>query len=99
VFLAWLERLVGHLNRKIHLIVDGHPVHQRVSVREWLDVMPNALAERVAAQVDRDEIAFVPRTAHSTTRPAPTRRGTPAPHRMDQAAAKTCPRGWATVSG
>lgn len=36
VFLAYLERLVRHLGRKIHLIVDGHPVHRRVSVRDWL---------------------------------------------------------------
>src|SRR6266542_3748538 len=36
VFVAYLERLVRHLSRKIHLIVDGHPVHRRVSVRDWL---------------------------------------------------------------
>ncbi len=36
VFLAFLDRLVRHLNRKIHLIVDGHPVHRRVNVRDWL---------------------------------------------------------------
>ena len=36
MFLAYLKRLVGHLDRKIHLIVDGHPVHRRVTVRDWL---------------------------------------------------------------
>jgi transposase len=36
VFLAFLDRLVRHLDRKIHLIVDGHPVHRRVMVRDWL---------------------------------------------------------------
>jgi transposase len=36
VFLTFLARLVRHLDRKIHLIVDGHPVHRRVSVRDWL---------------------------------------------------------------
>ncbi len=36
VLLEFLTRLVGHLDRKIHLIVDGHPVHRRVSVRKWL---------------------------------------------------------------
>jgi transposase len=49
VFLEFLARLVGHLDRKIHLIVDGHPVHRRVSVREWL-------AEHVA----RIEMHFLP---------------------------------------
>jgi transposase len=36
VFLAFLQRLVRHLDRKIYLIVDGHPVHRRVMVRDWL---------------------------------------------------------------
>jgi transposase len=36
VFLAFLDRLVRHLDRKIHLVVDGHPVHRRVNVRNWL---------------------------------------------------------------
>jgi hypothetical protein len=49
VFLAFLERLVGHLDRKIHLIVDGHPVHRRVSVRDWL-----------ADHVDSIQMHFLP---------------------------------------
>jgi transposase len=49
VFLAYLQRLVRHLGRKIHLIVDGHPVHRRVMVREWL-----------ADHVDRIEMHFLP---------------------------------------
>jgi transposase len=36
VFLTFCKRLVRHLDRKIHLIVDRHPVHRRVSVRDWL---------------------------------------------------------------
>src|SRR5215468_11164800 len=36
VFLAFLQRLTRHLDRKIHLIVDGHPVHRRISIRNWL---------------------------------------------------------------
>lgn len=49
VFLAWLDRLVRHLDRKIHLIVDGHPVHRRVDVRNWL-----------AERVDRIQMHFLP---------------------------------------
>jgi transposase len=49
VFLAYLKRLTGHLDRKIHLIVDGHPVHRRVSVRNWL-----------AEHVDSIEMHFLP---------------------------------------
>jgi transposase len=49
VFLAYLDRLVRHLGRKIHLIVDGHPVHRRVNVRDWL-----------AEHVDRIEMHFLP---------------------------------------
>jgi len=49
VFLTYLERLTRHLGRKIHLIVDGHPVHRRVSVRDWL-----------AERVDHIEMHFLP---------------------------------------
>src|SRR5205809_516241 len=36
VFLAFGKRLTRHLDRKVHLIVDGHPVHRRIMVRDWL---------------------------------------------------------------
>ena len=36
VLLAYLKRLARHVDRKIHSIVDRHPVHRRVSVRDWL---------------------------------------------------------------
>jgi transposase len=49
VFLAYLDRLVRHLDRKIHLIVDGHPVHRRVNVRNWL-----------AEHVDQIQMHFLP---------------------------------------
>jgi transposase len=49
VFLAYLDRLTRHLDRKIHLIVDGHPVHRRVNVRDWL-----------AERVDRIQMHFLP---------------------------------------
>ncbi len=49
VFLAYLDRLVRHLGRKIHLIVDGHPVHRRIMVRDWL-----------AERVDAIEMHFLP---------------------------------------
>lgn len=49
VFLAYLDRLVRQLGRKIYLIVDGHPVHRRVMVRDWL-----------AERVDRMEMHFLP---------------------------------------
>jgi transposase len=49
VFLAYLKRLTRHLGRKIHLVVDGHPVHRRVLVRDWL-----------AEHVDQIEMHFLP---------------------------------------
>ena len=51
VFLAWLDRLVRHLDRKIHLIVDGHPVHRRGTVRDGL-----------ADHVDQIQMHFLPAT-------------------------------------
>jgi transposase len=49
VFIAFLDRLVRHLDRKIHLIVDGHPVHRRTMVRDWL-----------AERADLIEMHFLP---------------------------------------
>lgn len=49
VFLAYLKRLTAHLNRKIHLIVDGHPAHRRACVRDWL-----------AEHADSIEMHFLP---------------------------------------
>jgi transposase len=51
VFLAYLKRLTAHLGRKIHLIVDGHPVHRRAAIRDW-----------VAEHVDSIEMHFLPAT-------------------------------------
>ncbi|MGW3473370.1 hypothetical protein ACWDKQ_34065 [Saccharopolyspora sp. NPDC000995] len=30
--IPFLDRLVGHLGRKVHLIVDGHDVHQAIEM-------------------------------------------------------------------
>ena len=49
MFLSSLDRLVRHLGRKIHLIVDGHPVHRRVTVRDGL-----------ADHVDQIQMHFLP---------------------------------------
>ncbi|PZF86178.1 IS630 family transposase [Micromonospora deserti] len=49
VFLAFLDRLVRHLDRKVHLVVDGHPVHRRIMVRDWL-----------AERVDQIQMHFLP---------------------------------------
>jgi transposase len=49
VFLTFLQRLTRQLDRKIHLIVDGHPVHRRIMVRDWL-----------ADHVDTIQMHFLP---------------------------------------
>lgn len=36
-FIAFLERLLGHFDRKIHLIVDGHSAHRATIVRQWVE--------------------------------------------------------------
>lgn len=36
VFLDFLKRLLRQINRKIFLIVDGHPVHRSRKVKKWL---------------------------------------------------------------
>jgi transposase len=49
VMIPFLDRLVGHLDRKIHLIVDGHPSHRAHLLRDWL-----------AERADRIEMHFLP---------------------------------------
>ena len=38
VFWTFLKRLTRQTQRKIFLIVDGHPVHRSVKIRKWLNV-------------------------------------------------------------
>ncbi len=49
VMITFLERLVRHLDRKIHLIVDGHPSHRAHLLRDWL-----------AERHERIEMHFLP---------------------------------------
>ena len=49
VFIAFLDRLLGQFEEKIHLVVDGHSAHRAKKVREW-----------VAKRPDRIELHFLP---------------------------------------
>ncbi|MEU0103574.1 transposase [Streptomyces sp. NPDC006267] len=51
VMCRFLSRLVGHFDRKVHLIVDRHSAHRSKAVRAWL-----------ADHQDRIELHFGPRT-------------------------------------
>ena len=37
VFTAFLDRLARQAERKVHVIVDRHPVHRSKAVRDWLN--------------------------------------------------------------
>jgi transposase len=49
VMCRFLDRLVGHFDRKVHLVVDGHSAHRSRKVRDWL-----------ADHADRVELHFLP---------------------------------------
>ncbi|MFD9116778.1 IS630 family transposase [Streptomyces bottropensis] len=49
VMCRFLDRLIGHFDRKIHLVVDGHSAHRSRVVRTWL-----------ADHSDRIELHFLP---------------------------------------
>ncbi|WP_234333447.1 IS630 family transposase [Streptomyces viridochromogenes] len=49
VMCRFLDRLVGHFDRKVHLVVDGHSAHRSRKVRAWLADHP-----------DRIELHFLP---------------------------------------
>lgn len=49
VMCRFLTRLIGHFDRKVHLIVDRHSAHRSRTVRDWL-----------ADHADRVELHFLP---------------------------------------
>ncbi|MFD8501121.1 IS630 family transposase [Amycolatopsis sp. NPDC059657] len=49
VMIEFLDRLVRHVDRKIHLIVDGHPSHRAILLKDWL-----------AKRAERIEMHFLP---------------------------------------
>ncbi|WP_443046635.1 IS630 family transposase [Streptomyces sp. DSM 40750] len=49
VMCRFLERLAGHFDRKVHLVLDGHSAHRSRKVRAW-----------VADHPDRIELHFLP---------------------------------------
>lgn len=36
VFLGFIQRLVRQVKRKVFLIVDGHPVHHAIAIKNWI---------------------------------------------------------------
>ncbi|MGD3109467.1 transposase [Streptomyces sp. YGL11-2] len=43
VMCRFLERLAGHFDRKVHLVVDGHSAHRSGKVRAWLADHPGRI--------------------------------------------------------
>jgi transposase len=43
VFLDFIKRLVRQIKRKVFLIVDGHPVHHAIKVKEWVEKHTNQI--------------------------------------------------------
>ncbi len=41
VMCRFLDRLAGHFDRKVHLVVDGHSAHRSKKVRDWLVAHPD----------------------------------------------------------
>jgi transposase len=43
LFLRFLARLIEHADRKVYLVLDGHPVHRSAKVRAWADARPDQI--------------------------------------------------------
>ncbi|MDO0930070.1 IS630 family transposase [Streptomyces sp. TG1A-8] len=41
VMCRFLDRLAGHFDHKVHLVVDGHRAHRSKEVRDWLAAHPD----------------------------------------------------------
>ncbi|QIZ39160.1 IS630 family transposase [Saccharopolyspora sp. ASAGF58] len=75
VFLRFLDRLTRHLDRKVHLIVDGHPVHRRKTIQQWITKHAEAIEMHFlpgySPELNPDEIlnADLKRTMSTSTAP------------------------------
>ncbi len=75
VFLSFLDRLTRHLDRKVHLIVDGHPVHRRKTIQQWITKHAEAIAMHFlpgySPELNPDELlnADLKRTVSTSTEP------------------------------
>ncbi|WP_190818030.1 IS630 family transposase [Saccharopolyspora pogona] len=75
VFLSFLDRLTRHLDRKVHLIVDGHPVHRRKTIQQWITKHAEAIAMHFlpgySPELNPDELlnADLKRTVSTSTAP------------------------------
>jgi transposase len=82
VMIPFLDRLVRHLDRKIHLIVDGHPSHRAHLLRDW----PAERAEKIemhflpgyAPELNPVELLNADLKHHVTARTSPRNRAEPA---------------------
>ncbi|WP_443056686.1 transposase [Streptomyces sp. MUM 178J] len=54
VMCRFLERIAGHFDHKVHLVVDGHSAHRSRKVRDWLAAHPDdaKLRFRTAREID-----------------------------------------------
>ncbi|WP_450169261.1 transposase [Streptomyces chengmaiensis] len=54
VMCCFLERIAGHFDHKVHLVVDGHSAHRSRKVRDWLAAHPDdaELHFRTAREID-----------------------------------------------
>ncbi len=43
IFLGFLKRMVRQIKRKVFLIVDGHPVHHAIKVKNWIQEHANQI--------------------------------------------------------
>lgn len=61
VMCRFLDRLAGHFDRKVHLVVDGHSAHRSRKVRAWLPDHPDrpdraALSASYSPEPNPDEL-------------------------------------------
>ncbi|MFE3939273.1 transposase, partial [Streptomyces goshikiensis] len=60
VFTAFLDRLARQAGRKVHVIVDRHPVHHSKAVRTWLETNADRvelhLMPGYSPELNRDEL-------------------------------------------
>ncbi|MFD8583572.1 transposase [Streptomyces californicus] len=61
VMCRFLDRLAGHFETKVHLVVDGHSAHRSRRVRDWLAAHPDAVELHPDELVNADLKHCLPR--------------------------------------
>ncbi|WP_245231344.1 MULTISPECIES: transposase [Streptomyces] len=83
VMCRFMERLAGHVDHKVHLVVDGHSAHRSKKVRDWLAAHPDDVELHFpppySPELNPDELVNAERSTVCPSSTGPETRPNPPP--------------------